>query len=99
MSVVARAAQTLPLHAPAGGGQQALSVFMAKGDIVAATCAASPCGANPVSLGVPAALASKPAHAELVALGSGRHAIVVTVTDGSQTFEAVVTAPLTPGAP
>jgi len=65
---------------------------------VAATCGAPPCSAGAVSLGVPAALRSKPAQAEVVALGSGKHAIVVTVTDGSQTFEAVVAAPLTPGA-
>jgi hypothetical protein len=96
---VAHAAQSLPLHAPPGTGQQALSVFVAKGDIVAATCAAPPCSAGAVSLGVPPALRSKTAHADVVTLGSGKRAIVVTVTDGSQTFEAVVTAPLVPGAP
>jgi HEAT repeats len=93
------AAQPLPAHAPAGTGQQALSVFVVKGEVAAATCATPPCSAGAVSLGVPAALRSKTPHADVVALGSGKHAIVVTITDGTQTFEAVVTAPLTPGAP
>ena len=74
-------------------------MFVAKGDVVAATCATPPCSAGAVSLGVPPALRSKTSHADVVALGSGKHAIVLTVTDGAQTFEAVVTAPLTPGAP
>ena len=96
---VARASQPLPVHAPAAAGQQALSVFVAKGEVVAATCGTPPCSAGAVPLGVPAALRSKTAHADLVALGSGKRAVVVTVSDGGQTFEAVVTAPLVPGAP
>ena len=74
-------------------------MFVAKGDVVAATCAAAPCSASAVSLGVPPALRSKAPSADVVSLGSGKRAIVVTVTDGMQTFQAVVTAPLTPGAP
>ncbi len=89
----------LPAHAPGGAGQQALSVFDAKGDIVAAACAATPCSAGAVSLGVPTELRGKSAHAEAVALGAGRRAIVVTVSDGARTFQAVVAAPLGAGAP
>jgi HEAT repeat protein len=89
----------LPAHAPAGGGQQALSVFDAKGDLVAAACASAPCSAGAVSLGVPAELRGKPGRAEVVSLGAGRRAIVVSVSDGPRTFQAVVTAPLAAGAP
>ena len=96
---VALAAPGLPAHAAAGTGQQALSVLDAKGDIVAASCASAPCSAGAVSLGVPTELRGKPARAEVVALGAGRRAIVVTVTDGGRTFQAVVAAPLAAGAP
>ena len=96
---VAHAEQALPVSAPAGTGQQALSVFIAKGDVVAASCAAAPCSVSAVSLGVPQELRAKPARAEVVLLGAGRRAVVVTVTDGTRTFQAVVAAPLTPGAP
>jgi HEAT repeat protein len=95
----ARAEGPLPAHAPAGTGQQALSVFVAAGDVVAAACAAPPCSAGPVSLGLPAALRGKAARADVVSLGAGRRAVVVTVAAGRQTFQAVVAAPLTPGAP
>lgn len=88
----------LPLHAPPGGGQPALSVFVAKGDVQAAVCPGAPCTAGAVSLGVPPALRSKP-RAEVVPLGAGRRAIVVTAEGGGQTFQAVVTAPLTGNAP
>ena len=74
----------------------------AKGDIVAATCVTSPCSAGAVSLGLPPALRGKPVRAQVVSIGSGRRAIVVTVSSGSsgsQTFQAVVTAPLAAGAP
>jgi HEAT repeat protein len=96
---VAHAEQALPLSAPAGAGQQALSVFVAKGDVLAASCAAAPCSADAVSLGVPVDLRSKPARAQLVSLGAGRRAVVVTVSDGPRTFQAVVAAPLGTGAP
>ena len=96
---VAAAEPGLPAHAPAGGGQQALSVLDVKGDIVAAACAASPCSAGAVSLGLPAALRGKPARAQVVSIGAGHRAIVVTVSGGAQTFQAVVTAPLVAGAP
>jgi HEAT repeat protein len=90
----------LPANAPAGTGQQALSVFVdKKGDLVAAACAAVPCSAGPVSLGVPAELRAKTPRAEVVSLGAGRRAIVVTVTDGAHTFQAVVAGPLAAGAP
>ncbi len=68
------------MQASAGGGQQALSVFVAKGEVVAATCASAPCSAGALPLGVPASLRSKTPRAELVPLGSGKHAVVVTVT-------------------
>jgi HEAT repeats len=98
-SGAARAAAPLPAQAPPGTGQQALSVFVSGGDVVAASCAALPCSAAPVSLGLPQALRGKPARADVVALGSGRRAVVVTVELGAQTFQAVVAAPLAPGAP
>jgi HEAT repeat protein len=96
---VAFADQGLPAHAPAGAGQQALSVVATKGDVMVAACATSPCSAGALSLGVPTALRSKAPRADVVNLGAGRRAIVVTVTDGSQTFQAVVAAPLAAGAP
>lgn len=96
---VAFAEAPLPVHAPAGAGQPALSVFVAGGDVVAASCAAAPCSAGPVSLGLPPSLRGKPARADVVSLGAGRRAVVVTVTSGAQTFQAVVAAPLAPGAP
>ena len=74
-------------------------MFVAKGDVVAASCAAAPCGVGAVSLGVPLDMRSKPARAEVVSLGAGRRAVVVTVADGARTFQAVVAAPLMPGAP
>lgn len=74
-------------------------MFVTKGDVMAATCAAAPCSAGAVPLGVPAELRAKPARAEVVALGLGRRAVVVTSTDGQRTFQAVVTAPLGAGAP
>jgi HEAT repeats len=93
------AEQPLPVHAPAGAGQQALSLALVKGDVVAATCAAAPCNAGAVSLGVPAELRGKAARAEVVLLGSGRRAVVVTVSEGAKKFQAVVAAPLAAGAP
>ncbi len=96
---VAHAEQALPVTAPAGTGQQALSVFVAKGDVVAASCAAAPCSAGAVSLGVPVDLRGKAPRAEVVSLGAGRRAVVVTVSDGARTFQAVVAAPLAAGAP
>jgi hypothetical protein len=89
----------LPAHAPAGTGQQALSVYVANGDVVAATCASAPCSAGAIALGVPASLRSKPVSADVVALGAGRRAVVLAVSDGKQTFQAVVAAPLGAGAP
>lgn len=96
---VAAAEQALPASAPAGSGQQALSVFAAQGEVMAAACAAAPCSAGAVALGVPPELRAKPARADVVSLGAGRRAIVVTVTDGARTFQAVVAAPLAAGAP
>lgn len=96
---VAGAAQALPASAPAGSGQQALSVFATGADVMAAACAAAPCSAGAVALGVPAELRGKAPRAEVVALGAGRRAVVVTVTDGARTFQAVVAAPLAAGAP
>jgi HEAT repeat protein len=88
----------LPAHAPGGAGQPALSVFVAKGDVVAAACPAAPCTASAVSLGIPPALRGK-ARAEVVPLGAGRRAIVVAAEGGGQTFRAVLTAPLGAGPP
>lgn len=96
---VLRAAQALPVSAPAGTGQQALSVFATPADVMAAACAVAPCSAGAVALGVPAELRSKAARADVVSLGAGRRAVVVTVTDGTRTFQAVVAAPLAAGAP
>ncbi len=95
----AHADAPLPVHAPAGTGQAALSVFVDKaGDVAAASCAQSPCTQRPVSLNVPATLRGK-ARADVVALGAGRRAIVVSATDGSSSYRAVVAAPLGAGAP
>ncbi|MDF3067435.1 MAG: repeat protein [Polyangiaceae bacterium] len=66
---------------------------------MASSCGAPPCSAAPVSLGVPPALRGKPARAQVVSLGSGRRATVVTVVAGWETFQAVVVAPLGAGAP
>lgn len=96
---VALAEAPLPVQVPAGTGQQALGVYVSKQEIVASTCAAAPCSASPLSLGVPASLRGKPARAEVVSLGAGRRAVVVTVQGGAQTFQAVVAAPLGLGAP
>src|SRR5262245_2390293 len=97
---LAAAQSALPAHAPAGTGQPALSVLPGKGgDVVAASCAASPCSAGAVSLNVPAELRGRPAQAQVLSLGQGRHAVVVTVADGIRTFKAVVVAPLAGGAP
>ena len=87
------------MSAPAGTGQQALSVFVSAGDVVAASCAAAPCNAGAVPLGVPPELRGKSARADVVALGAGRRAVVITVADGSRIFQAVVAAPLAAGAP
>jgi HEAT repeat protein len=96
---LARAEAALPAHAAAGAGQQALSVFVGKaGEIAASACAASPCSQSPVVLDVPQALRNR-ARAEVVAIGSGRRAIVVSATDGSATYRAVLVAPLSAGAP
>lgn len=66
---------------------------------MAAACAVAPCSAGAVPLGVPNELRSKAARAEVVPLGAGRRAVVVTVTDGTRTFQAVVAAPLAAGPP
>jgi HEAT repeat protein len=89
----------LPVNVPAGTGQQALSVFVSKGDVVVAACAAAPCSAGAVALNVPASLRGKPMRAEVVSIAAGRRAVVVTVGGGAPTFQAVVAAPLAPGAP
>lgn len=98
-SAPAWAETPLPVSAPAGTGQQALSVFVSKGDVAVAACAAPPCSAGAVALNVPAALRTKPMRAEVVNIAAGRRAVVVTVGGGAQTFQAVVAAPLAPGAP
>lgn len=95
----ARADVALPVHVPAGAGQQALSVSLQKGELVAASCAAPPCHTGAVSLGLPAELQGKPARAEVVPLGGGRRAVVVSSTDGARQFRALVAAPLGAGAP
>lgn len=95
----ARADVPLPVQVPAGSGQQALSVSVVKGDVVVASCAAAPCAAGAVPLGVPAELRGKPARADVVTLGAGRRAVVVSVTDGIRDYRAVVAAPLGAGAP
>lgn len=95
----AHADAPLPVHAPAGTGQQALSVFVAQGELVAATCAAAPCTGSVIPLGLPAELRGKAPRAEVVSLGAGRRAVVVTVTDKARTFQAVVAAPLAGGPP
>ncbi len=74
-------------------------MYNVKTVIMAAACPAAPCSAGAVSLGVPDALRGKPVQAEVVALGAGRHAIIVSVTDGARKFQAVVVAPLGAGAP
>jgi hypothetical protein len=89
----------LPVQVPAGTGQQALSVSVVKGDVVAASCAAAPCSAGAVSLGVPAELRGKPARADVVTIGAGRRAVVVSITDGTRDYRAVLAAPLAAGAP
>ncbi|HYP87998.1 MAG TPA: hypothetical protein VEQ59_07585, partial [Polyangiaceae bacterium] len=96
---VAVAEPGLPVHVAAGGGQQALSVLSVKGDVQVAACAAAPCSAGAATLDVPAALRSKPARAEVVPLGGGRRAVVLTITSGAETFQAVVAAPLSGNAP
>lgn len=98
-SSLAGAEAPLPVQAPPGTGQQALSVFVSGQDIAAASCAAAPCTAAPVALGLPASLRGRPARGDVVSLGSGRRAVVVTVASGPQTWKAVVAAPLVPGAP
>jgi hypothetical protein len=95
----ARADVPLPVHVPAGTGQQALSVSVVKGDVVAASCAAAPCSAGAVSLGVPVELRGKPARADVVTIGAGRRAVVVSISDGSRDYRAVLAAPLAAGAP
>lgn len=95
----ARADVALPISVGAAGGQQALSIFLAKGELMAASCAGPPCSAGAVSLGLPSELRAKPARAEVVSLGLGRRAVVVSVDDGPRTYRAVVAAPLTPGSP
>lgn len=87
------------MNVPAGTGQQALSVFVSKGDVAVAACAAAPCNAGALALNVPAALRGKPMRADVVSIAAGRRAVVVTVGGGAQTFQAVVAAPLAPGAP
>ena len=100
LPVLARAQAALPVSAPAGTGQAALSVLALKdGDIGVASCAAAPCSAGAVSLNVPKELRAKPARAEVIALGQGRHAVVVSVTDNTRSFSAVVAGPLGGGAP
>jgi HEAT repeat protein len=100
MPALAQAQAALPVSAPAGTGQAALSVFVLKdGDVAVASCAAAPCNAGAVSLNVPKELRGKSARAEVIALGQGRHAVVVSVTDNTRTFNAVVAAPLGAGAP
>lgn len=89
----------LPVQVPAGTGQQALSVSVVKGDVVAATCAAAPCSAGAVPVGVPAELRGKPARAEVVTIGGGRRAVVVSISDGTRDYRAVLAAPLAAGAP
>ncbi len=96
---LARAEQALPVHAPAGTGQAALSVFVASGgEVMAAACAASPCTAGAVPLNLPTELRGKPARAEVVTLAAGRRAVVVSSNDGLRSFRAVVVAPLGGGA-
>lgn len=102
LAVGARAHADLPLpvNVPPGTGQQALSVTLAKGgDVMVASCAAAPCSAGAVSLNVPAELRGKPARADVVALGAGRRAAVVSISDGTRDYRAVVAAPLATGAP
>jgi HEAT repeat protein/mRNA-degrading endonuclease toxin of MazEF toxin-antitoxin module len=97
-AVEARAHGPWPAHAPAGTGQGALSVFGVKGgDVMAASCAAPPCSAGALSLNVPAELRAKTPSAEVVAIGGGRRAVVVSIDDGARSFRAVVVAPLGTG--
>jgi len=96
---VALAEPGLPVHAAAGGGQQALSVLSVKGDVQVAACAAAPCNAGAATLNVPASLRGKPVRAEVVPLGAGRRAVVITIASGADTFQAVVAAPLTGTTP
>lgn len=99
LSSSALAASALPVNVPAGTGQQALSVSVVKGDVVAASCAAAPCSAGAMPIGVPAELRGKPVSAEVVSIGAGRRAVVVSITDGSRSYRAVLAAALAPGAP
>ena len=95
----ARADVALPLSVTAAGGQQALSVFLAKGELMASSCAAPPCSAGAVSLGLPSELRGKPVRAEVVSIGLGRRAVVVSVDDGARAYRAVLAAPLAAGSP
>lgn len=86
--------------AAAGGGQPALSVgFDSAGKLLANVCAHKPCSlAGGQELSFPAAAKPLVAHGRLsvVPLGSGRHAIVVSIPDKShnRSWQAVVVAPL-----
>ena len=89
------------VHAPAGGGQLALSIRAdAGGAVVAATCAASPCSfadAKPVSL--PEAFAKPNAGRRAIGpilLERGRHAVVLETFDAGHTtaLYTVIVAPL-----
>ncbi|HEY6081359.1 MAG TPA: HEAT repeat domain-containing protein, partial [Polyangiaceae bacterium] len=95
----ARADVALPLSVTAAGGQQALSVFLAKGELMASSCAAPPCSSGAVSLGLPSELRGKPVRAEVVSIGLGRRAVVVSVDDGARAYRAVLAAPLAAGSP
>jgi HEAT repeats len=89
----------LPVNAPAGVGQQALSVSLVDGEPVAASCPAAPCSKPAVPLGLPRELRGKPSRGQVVVLGEGRRAVVVSTSDGMREFKAVVAAPLGSGAP
>jgi hypothetical protein len=90
----AQTPQSLPVHAPSGSGQMALSVFSAAGgEIAAAACAAPPCSTAALPLGVPPELRGKPVRAQVLMIGEGRRAVVVSIDHGPRAFRAVVAAP------
>ncbi len=103
VSAVAAAA-TRPLSAPAGRGQAALGVGVYAGQLQLRVCTNAPCdAAGGKAHALPAELAKLVDAAELtlLPLGSGRHAVHVTIPDtaNQRAYELVVVAPSTGLAP
>ncbi len=94
-----------PAFAAPSAGQPGLAVGSdPQGTLRAKLCSAASCDlSDGVELGVPRALAPNVPRArlELVGIGNGRRAIVVTVPGGAdgRPFQAIVVAPLVGGTP